>query len=239
MKNIICILAFLLLPGCYQVDDNKYILMNLKANGEIELIPDMASIYVNIYCVNKGLVKSNACTKEGIDALFALLDKYKVEKSDYHSSRIELEKEYIWKRDSQVFNGYKSSSQVSIVFRDLAVMEPVIAHVMQMKNADMGGLNYSHSKLDTYTREVYLKALENSKQLANDFKDEIGGASIEILRISNESSLLNVSEPVMAEKMESKPVSRNYESSPSVIQMNPGTLSLSREIYVQYRIEIK
>lgn len=232
MKKIIYIIIVLSLFGCNKSDDVKSILVNIEASGEIQLVPDIASIVVNVSCTNKDLSKSTECTKMSIDELFALLNEHKVNRDDYHSSRIRLEKEYIWKSNSQVFNGYKSSSTINILFRDLETMSVVITKIMTMKNASLFNLNYSHSEIDSFANKAYLEAFDNSRTLANEIKDKLGGKSVEVSQISNIREDFSIHESDALK--EKRP--RYSLNEPSIIQINPGVLKIMKSIYVQYKI---
>ena len=54
----------LFLFGCNKSDYEKPVLLNIKASGEIEVVPDIAAITVNVSCTNINLSKSNDCTKK-------------------------------------------------------------------------------------------------------------------------------------------------------------------------------
>lgn len=233
MTRIIFIIISLFLYGCNQSDNAKSVLVNLMASGEIQLVPDMASIKVNVSCTNKDLSKSNECTKKNIADLFALLNEHDVEKKDYHSSSINLEKEFIWKNNSRVFIGYKSSSTVNVIFKDLEAMGAVIAKMMQMESAKVYGLDYSHSQLGAYSNKAHLKALDNATSLADEIKTKLGAKSVEVLKISNVSAGIDSPKPVLLEK---DAISSFRSGSTSAIQINPGSLSLIKNIYVQYRV---
>ena len=90
MKKIVYVIIVLFLFGCSKSDDLKPILLNIEASGEIQLVPDLASIAVNVSYTNKDLSKSTECTKKSIDELFALLNEHKIKEDDYHSSKINL-----------------------------------------------------------------------------------------------------------------------------------------------------
>ena len=233
MKKIVYIIILLSLVGCNKSADVKSVLVNIEASGEIQLVPDIASIAVNVSCTDKDLSKSTECTRKNIDELFSLLEENKIDKNDYHSSRIDLTKEYIWKNNSQVFNGYKSSSTINILFKNLDTMSTVITKIMTMKNASLYNLNYSHSEIETFTNKAYLKALDNSKTLSNEIKDKLGGKSVEISQISNISGAFDTNESGLYEKKE---FSKNRSNSAAPIQINPGALKIVKDIYVQYRI---
>ena len=234
MKKIIYIIVLLSLFGCNQSDNAKSIQVNIEASGEILLAPDIASIIVNISCTNKDLSKSTDCTKLSIDELFALLNKHNIKQDDYHSSRINLDKTTIWKNNSRVFNGYKSSSTINILFRNLETMSLVITKIMTMENASLYNLNYSHSAIDTFANKAYLKALDNSKTLAIEIKNKLGGKSVKASQISNIRENFSTNDPVTLR--ETKTLSRTSANELATIQVNPGSLKIIKDIYVQYRV---
>ena len=234
MKKIVYIIVLLSLFGCDKSDDVKSIHVNIEASGEIQLVPDMASIAVNISCTNKDLSISTECTKMSIDELFALLNENNIKKDEYHSSRINLEKTSIWKNNSQVFNGYKSSSTINILFRNLETMSVVITKIMTMENASLYNLSYSHSEIDSFANKAYLESLDNSKTLAIEIKNKLGGRSVEVSQISNIRENFGTNESVTLR--ENKQLSRYSPNEPTTIQVNPGSLKIIKDIYVQYRV---
>lgn len=236
MKKFIYIIMALSLIGCDNSDHKKSILLNISATGEIEIIPDIASITINVSCLSKNLVKSNNCTKNRIDKLFTLLEQHKTLKKDYHSSRVNLEKEYVWRKNSNIFAGYKSSSTVNILFRDLESMSKVLTKTMLMKNINVSNLNYSHSNIDLLANDAYLAAIKNSKTLVNKIKDNLNGQSVEILEISNSSNAFSGIESKGYEANNKGIMARKREI--STIQINPGSLKLSKNIYVLYRMKL-
>jgi uncharacterized protein YggE len=234
MKKLFYIIVVLSLFGCNGSNDVRSIPVNIEASGEIEVLPDMASIAVNVSCTDKDLSKSTECTKMSIDKLFALLNEHHINRDDYHSSRIDLEKEYIWQNNSQVFNGYRSSSTINIVFRNLETLSVVITKIMTMKDASLNNLNYSHSELDAFASKAYLKAFDDSKMLADEIKNKLGGKSVEVSQISNIGEDFGIHE---SDALKEKSL-RYAANGPSTIQVNPGVLKIMRRIYVQYKISL-
>jgi len=234
MKKYVYILIALLLSACNQSDSDNSVLLNIRATGEIDLVPDMASVTVNISCIYKDIAASNECARKNIDTLFALFDKHKISKDDYHSSRVNLEKSYSWRNNSNIFDGYRSSSTIGVEFKDIEVMGQVITKMMGMKNAEVSGLNYSHSKIDALTNDAYLKALGNAGKLAEDFRQELKGESVRVLEVSNIDNKFRTS--VSKGFLKREAVS-NFSDAAPAIQINPGMLKLVKDVYVLYSVE--
>jgi len=236
MKKFIYIIFALSLIGCGNSEHKKSVLLNISASGDIEVIPDIASITVNVSCLDKNLNNSNTCTKKRIKKLFKLFEQHKILKKDYHSSRVNLTKEYTWRKNSQVFAGYKSSSTINVLFRDLEYMSKTLTKTMLMKNIDVSNLKYSHSNIDSLANDAYLEAMNNSNSLVNKIKDKLKGQSVEIIEISNTSNEFSSieSKGYEADSYRSKAVRKNEIST---IQINPGSLKLIKNIYVLYRMK--
>jgi len=226
----------LFLLGCNQPDYKKSVLLNISASGAMEVVPDIVSITISVSCLNKNLNKSNNCTKKRIDSLFKLLEKHKIAKKDYHSSRVNLEKKYVWRKNSNIFAGYKSSSTINILFKNLDNMSIVLTKVMLMKNIAVSNLSYSHSKIDSFANDAYLEALDNADKLVNKLKNKIKGQSVEILEISNTiNGFSNTkSKGYKAKNYKSRSLVRDEFSA---IQINPGSLKLIKNIYVLYKVK--
>ena len=225
----------LLLSACNHSTSDNSVLLNISASGEIELVPDMASVTISIGCTNKDITVSNECAMQNIDKLFALFDEYEISKDDYHSSRVNLEKSYRWRNNSNVFDGYLSSSTVSVKFNDMDVMSKAITKILAMKNAEVFGLNYSHSKIDSIANEAYLKALGNARKLAEDIKLELKGKSISVLEVSNIDNKFRTT--ANKKVLRSAMAESRLDNSAASIQINPGMLKLVKDIHVLYSVK--
>lgn len=236
MRKFAYLLLTVTLVGCQTEKESDFLLLNLASIGEVKLIPDMASMSATVSCTDKIIERSAECSKRAIKDLFQLLDKNGVKKEDYHSSRIELEKEYTWRNSSNVFEGYKSSSTISIVFRDLDAMTQIVTGALTMKSVELYGLNYSHSQIDEFSQQAYLNALDNANVLAERMQAKVAGKSVQIIEISNNNNgfVSNITE----EKGEW--LAQNYSgrtrSAPAPIPVNPGELTLTKEVNVLYKV---
>lgn len=236
MRGFAWIAFIFALAGCQADTERDFMLLNLSSSGEVRLIPDMASMSATISCTDKNIDRSTDCAKRGINALFQLLEQNGIKREDYHSSRIELEKEHTWRNDSYIFKGYKSSSTISILFRDLDAMAQVITGAMTMKEVELSGLDYSHSQIDALSQQAYLNALDNGRQLAEKIREKLGGTSMEIIEVNNTRSdfVTQVSE-IKLEQYAATATSRSRDNV-SPIQINPGELTLQKELNVLYKV---
>ncbi|MDH5784076.1 MAG: SIMPL domain-containing protein [Chromatiales bacterium] len=234
MKRLACLLLTVTLLGCQGEEPSDFLLLNLASNGEVKLIPDMASMSATISCTDKVIERSADCTKRAITNLFQLLDKHGIKKEDYHSTRINLEKEHTWRNNSHIFVGYKSSSTISMVFRDLDAMSQVITAALTMKSVELSGLNYSHSQIDEMSQQAYLNALDTSRELAEKMQEKLGGKSLVVMEVNNSGQ--NFVTRVPAGLMKREMAQGFADTATSPIQINPGELTLAKEVNVLYKV---
>ena len=101
-----------------------------------------------------------------------------------------------------------------------------------MKDASLYNLSYSHSEIDAFANKAYLEAFDNSRTLANEIKDKLGGKAVEVSQISNIREDFSIHE---SDALKEKSL-RYAANEPTTIQVNPGALKIKRNIYVQYKI---
>ncbi len=231
-RNILlAVLLLVLVTGCDVKSNSQSISVKIQASGEVEVEPDIATFVVTASCVNKKINISNTCTKNKVTSIFKIFDKSKIDKKDFHSSGVSLNKEYYWKKNTQVFRGYRSSVSMEVVLRDLTKLDKLLGTIMTHTNLSMSGLSYSHSKINELKNDTYIKALENAKILAEKIKNEVGGNSIKIVEINNTGAPLTTVGGAEAKILRE---ADKYEA--QSINMNIGTLVLRNNIRVQYRI---
>lgn len=225
-----------LLAACNNEQNSSVVQLAISAQGEMKVVPDMASINISLGCTNKDVNRARACTGSALDEVFSLLQENQLGKNDYHTSILTLEKEYDWKRSSRVFTGYKASTTLTVVFRDLEVMSRVMNKILQMDRAEVYGLSYSHSKYAELSQQAYLIALDNAEKLAGEIKKKQKASTIELVTISNmDTQIGGVVEKNYADGLARAKMANEVAQSPSVA-INPGELVLVKNIYVTYRM---
>jgi uncharacterized protein YggE len=101
---------------------------------------------------------------------------------------------------------------------------------------DIGGLNFSHTKLDSLENEAYAKALEKSGILADKLLNKIPESDKEILKIGNVE--ISASMPT-AEEMSADAA---YETVAAVqnqksVAISNGTIKIAATLFVEYKID--
>ena len=183
MKNILQILLVIFLISCSAEKDYKTIL--LKTRGIVEIVPDEASIVIEISCIDKQIELAKSCLIDKTNRLNEDLNSFSIPKDDILRTNVNLSKDYIWIDNSNKFNGYKASITERVKIRDLKILEELYPKLLSNEQLSLGSLTYSHSKIDSIDAAAYLKALENANKLADKILTQIPEKNKVITQISN------------------------------------------------------
>ena len=105
---------------------------------------------------------------------------------------------------------------------------------MENRNLELGGLSYTHSKLDSLHNEAYTKALKKSEVLADKLLEALPEDKKEVLKIGNVE--ITSSAP-QAERFKGAVTTEQADaSSTQSIGINTGTMKINAILYVEYQI---
>jgi uncharacterized protein YggE len=148
-----------------------------------------------------------------------------------------MNKSYAWRNNSSVFEGYRSSTTVFVTVRNIEKLDEIYTELLENRNLDLGGLSYSHSRLDSLKNEAYVNALEKSGILTDILLGKLPESKKEILKIGNVE--ISASMPEANESkyeaefdMEEVAVSKNKS-----IAISKGTVRVTATLFVEYQIK--
>jgi uncharacterized protein len=228
MKNILQFLFIIFMISCSSEKDYKTIL--LKTRGVIEVVPDEASIVIEISCIDKQIEQAKSCLIDKSNRLNEDLNSFSIQKDDILTTNVNLSKDYIWIDNSNIFNGYKASTTTRVIIRDLKTLEELYPQLLSNEQLILGSLTYTHSKIDSIDAAAYLKALENANNLADKILSQIPEKNKVITKISN-VKIQSSENPVELKRTE-----RSAEADLRVLPINTGNIINEQELYVEYKV---
>lgn len=240
MKKIIGILSVLILASCHNnstQEQAKFKIIMIKSFGEIETLPDIATFNISLNCLDKSIKASKKCLVDKSNELNSKLLSFGINQDDILTTSVDMNKSYRWSKNTRVFEGYKSSTRMFITIRDINNLDEIYTELLENRNLDLGGLSYSHSKLDSLKNEAYVDALRKSGVLADKLLIELPESKKEVLKIGNVE--ISASTP---KKFESKYVAE-YEMDVSFVSKNKsiaiskGTVIVNATLFVEYQIK--
>lgn len=219
-----------MLISCNPEKNYKTIL--LKTNGIVEVAPDEASLTLNLSCVDKNIEQAKTCLLTISSRLNEDMINFKIRKEDILTTNVNLNKDYVWINNSNIFNGYLASTTTRVKIRNLAILDEVYTKLLSNENLTIGSLTYNHSKLDSINEVAYLIALENANKLADKILSRLPEKNKAITRISNfeitrseinpESGLRNLEKSVVQDQ--------------SQLIVNIGNMIAEKALYVEFKI---
>ena len=129
------------LIGCDAKDNLKTIIpqtiipktITLKTSGYVvEFDPDKANILIQLNCIDKNIMTAKNCLIKKSDQLNTSLIKYGIQEQDISTTEVDLEKDFVRKNDSNVFNGYKTSTSLNVKVRDLEMLKGLYSELSRI-----------------------------------------------------------------------------------------------------------
>ncbi len=232
MRIMLLTISMIVLSGCYQESSVKTI--TLKANGSVQVRPDEASASINIQCVNKNIDIANECLVKESARLKTILVGLGIEEKDILTTQVNLNKSFVWRNNSNVFNGYNASTAVNVVVRDLAVISSFYTELLTHEKFTISSLNYHHSDYEILKKQAYLNALDNSNDLAKDILIKLPEVSKEIIQVSNVE--IKPSNRPSSERKSLQFSKASSDSSNAGLNVTVGNMIIEQTLFVEYRI---
>lgn len=234
MKNLIVLFLVAIFASCQTTTtDRSFKTIMIRATGEVETVPDEAKFHISLNCLESTVKASKACLVTKSNELISRLQSLGVSKSDILTTSVDLNKSYTWRNNSNVFDGYNSSTTLIITVKNIDTLDEIYTELLENRNLELGGLTYSHSKIDSLENEAYAKALAKSGLLADKLLDKLPENEKEVLKIGNVE--ISSSMPEMTQDAykteQARPVSAQN------IAMNAGMVKINATLYVEYRID--
>ena len=239
MKKLFGISALLLLASCQQnatVDPSKFKTVMIQSMGEVETLPDMATFFIELNCVDKSVLTSKKCLIEKSNELHRKLHSFGINKEDILTTAVKMNKSYAWRNNSSVFEGFRSSTSIFITVKNIDKLDQIYTELLENRNIELGGLSYSHSKIDSLKNQAYLNALEKSAVLTDKLLEKLPETTKEILKIGNVAISASFPEPRNQKFLEQNEVAADATSDSS-IAISKGTVKVSATLYVEYQIK--
>lgn len=240
MKSIIISICVFLFVGCQStaiVESSKFKTLMIKADGEIETTPNMASFYIDLSCLDASISVAKQCLEDKSNELTKKLLSYNIKKEDIMTTAIILNKSYKWMNNSRVFEGYRSSTQTIVTVKNLESLSILYSDLLENKNLTLGGLNYTHSDLDSLKNEAYVKALEKAEMLADKLISKLPENNKEVLKIGNVKISSSLPNQQNEEVEESSRMYAMNDVKNTGISINTGSIKIIATLFVEYQIK--
>jgi uncharacterized protein YggE len=231
MKKLSILLSVILLVGC--THDKEFKTIILKSAGLVEITPDEANIVINASCVNMDIKQAKSCLINITSKLNDDLLSSGIQKENILTTNVNLSKDYVWRNNSDIFNGYRASTTTSIKVSDLKTLDELYSKLLSNDKLTINSLTYGCSKMDSINEIAYLKALDNANKLADKILSQLPEKNKEITQVSNfEIAKSEVNTELNYKRFEDA----NQEIDKSTITVNIGKMVAIQQLFVEYKI---
>ena len=206
----------------------------LKSNGSVQVKPDEASASITIKCINKNIEAANECLVKESASLKSILVGLGIEEKDILTTQVNLNKSFVWRNNSNVFDGYNASTAVNVTVRDLAIISNFYTELLTHDKFIISSLSYHHSDYETLKKQAYLNALENSNSLAKDILAKLPETSKEIMQVSNVEIKASSGPSFERKSLQFSEISN--DSANAGISITVGNMVIEQTLFVEYRI---
>lgn len=241
MRNLIGVFCLLTMMGCQQVstgEPSRYKTIMIKAVGEAETLPNMATFHIDLSCMDRSVKTSKKCLVDKSNELHTELRTFGIDADDILTTSVNMDKSYAWRNNSSVFEGYRSSTTVFVTVRDIEKLDEIYTELLENRNLELSGLSYSHSAIDSLSNVAHVNALEKAGILADELLGQMPGSKKEILKIGNVEITASLPEPWEAKfEVENERRYKDDMAADRTIAISKGTVVVSATLYVEYQIK--
>lgn len=223
MKNniiAIVILNLFLVQYAFGQQTSRLKTMMLHTAGKVEVAPDMAHFSIHLECLDKSVLESKNCLTEKSNSLHKKLLKLGLKKKNLMTTAVTMNKSFRYENGKRLFEGYKSGTSVKVTVRNLDLLEDIYSALLENENLSIGGLSYSHSKMEALQNKAYIKALRNANNLAEALLSELPETQKEIVKLGNVSF------------KSSTPQQRQYQNESALIMADSDVMMAKQNVAV-------
>ncbi len=231
MKTILLAFFALALASCNTSERAPKTLL-IKATGEVDATPNKASFSAGLFCLEPTVEASKQCLVEKSNRLIAQLQSLGVSKKDIKTTAVDLNKSYTWRNNSNIFEGYRSSTTLVVTIRDLKALDKIYTALLGNGNLELSGLAYENADFDSLENEAYAIALKKSEVLAGKLLEKLPEDKMEVIRIAN----VEIQSPEVPMYRHGNAVAVEQASADKSIGMSGGTDKVRATLFVEYAI---
>ncbi len=162
MLRVILVVTSLAISACSLAEDKDPVhrTIAVSGTGSAPATPDRARLSMSVVSRDKSLDNAQGNAAAIADKVLAITDKLGMDRSRIDTTGASVRADYRYDRDSgeQRFNGYIAERRISVEFRDLENLAPVIEGAVAAGVQQVSPPTLFSSK----QRDVYREALDNA-----------------------------------------------------------------------------
>jgi len=237
-KFLITLYILVAFPAVISAQNNiEPPLVTVTGQAEVRVPPDEVLFTLVVENVDKDMVVANQRTDESVKQILAIARKHSVKPEDVQTSQVSIQPkyntddmEYDARRNvKRVLIGYQVSKTVAVRLRDISRFDVLLADVLRAGIARLNNFEFRDSQIRKHRDEARRMAMRAAQEKAKLLTGEIGqsiGPAYSITETTRDyapRAMQNVSSDV-------------GESSENESALAPGTISVTAQVTVRFRL---
>lgn len=213
-------------------------LVTVTGQAEVRVAPDEVLFTLAVENVDKDMLVANKRTDDSVKQVLAIARKHNVKAEDVQTSQISVQPkyntddmEYETRRTiKRVLIGYQVSKTVAVRLRDISRFDEMLADILKAGITRLSNLEFRSSQLRKHRDEARRMAIRAAQEKARLLAGEIGQS------IGPAYSITEVTRDYTPRAVQNA-VSEAGESTESDSALAPGTLSVTAQVTVRFRLQ--
>jgi uncharacterized protein YggE len=242
MKTIVRIFGALLLFAAPAFAQNNIEppLITVTGQAEVRVPPDEVLFTLAVENVDKDMLVANQRTDASVKQILAIARKNNVKPEDVQTSQISVQPKYntddmdyeARNKVKRVLIGYEVSKTVAIRLRDISRFDELLADVLKAGITRLSNLQFMDSQIRKHRDEARRMAIRAAQEKAKLLAGEIGQAIGPAYSISEYTSDVG-----RVSATYQNATTAAGESSESESAIAPGSLSVTAQVTVRFRLQ--
>ncbi len=149
------------------------------------MTPDIALVTIGASFLD--VTAEGAAAKAGKEMtdLSAICKSLGIKSDDILSLGLAIDQEYRWENNTERVAGIRATDNLRITVRNIGTLKTLLDEALRTKINRLGGIAFTHSKIDSLRKTTCLRALDDARQSALTMCSQMGVSLGKVMSLSN------------------------------------------------------
>jgi uncharacterized protein len=210
-------------------------LITMEGNGEIESMPDIAEVMLNVKSQNKTEGLALQDLSDNLQKIINVLEELNIKDEHIRTESININPVYN-QRNRQEIIGYSGTSRIYFKTLDLKKISNLMNGVMAGSDNLFSNITYSSSENQSLEDQARTKAFKKARHKANLYAELSGNKLGQICTISENRIFTNIEQYGINRRSEAM-MSSDAGMAKANIPIKPGMMKTTAQVSVVYQLE--
>lgn len=206
--------------------------INVSGSGEIKLVPDIATVSIQVRTYNESPAAAQQENSAVMDAVTAAVKAAGVKDADIATDSVSLNEVYNYKKTPAVVVGYNMVNSIKVTIRDIDSVGRVLGDAIAAGATGTYGLTLTVSDSSSAYQQALKAAIEDARGKAQAIAEALGVTLKPVPAAVNEQSSSYTPNTVYDMPAEAMADDANAD-----VSISPGELTVDARVSITYEIE--